>query len=818
MKKISWLIVSVILLALVGCGGGGGDANGNQPTPKTKIDFILTSFDNSNSRLHILLNLKPSALPKDVKVILKNFSLSTTNECRVFNYSFNGSSDTTMEFRTKGDVKVLTVDSDYSCPDDTQLYSNNILLHYNKWVSNSDGSSKRGPFSESINLAYGSGGDGSSANKLYQIFPPEQVVIDKSDEIYQIDVAVSESDENGIHPATDVNVTAEFLQPVFGWLEQYTTFTDSSGTAHFIYHSPKNLRGLTRVNLYFYVGSNSNMRRATKLVFKPIDTVERIYLMPQTIQVTKANEEHNITIITVNHDNIGVPAEIKIEQLYSEDDKDYGKFSSTTITTNADGIGTVTYTAPSSIFGLEDKSVTVTEPKSNLEKELQITYDQGSVDYQISIDTPNSLSIEQNSTITVSIHEKGNKENIIDDEAVKDVVLSVKDYYNMLNFEGDSIRYSYSGDAKKDIDVETKRVSGVAIIEATATINNGKRDITIKTAIPVTILSGDISSISLSYIKTEADDTTGLFYDYYNVHAVDKYANPVNNGSHFHPTLICGGNESNATAPATILPATSTDANSSYGEIRRGPEYTIFQDIYTRPFDKVNPARDRLIVLPTFDASNKDYLGGWTIFNVFDDYELALEEEYYGQETKGLRYIVGDEDRLLLGEVHVASVTDGNDDQNYTIGADGTGIIKVSYDPMLVGHTYTLATTAYGDHSRSGTAIKASFRGTDIVISSEEVEIPKNGSVDANLTVTVKTPADGIEWVDDIDLVPNNITVDDPTKCTIDFNAPTTDLHVDKGKITVNVKYKESDDNASSVTCTVQQNTDYKGAHFYYEY
>ncbi len=816
MKKLALLIVSIILFAITGCGSGGGDADGNQPTPKTKVDFILTSFDAKDGRIHTLLNLKASTLPKDVKVLLKNFSLSTTNECTLSNYSFNGSSDISMEFKTKGDIKVLTIDSEYNCPDDTQLYSNNILIHYDKWVSNSDGSSKRGPFSESINLAYAGGEDSGKANKIYQIFPPEQVIIDKSNNIYQIDVAVSESDANGVHPATDVNVTAEFLQPVFGWLEQYTTITDSSGTAHFIYHSPKNLRGLTKVNLYFYVGSNSNMRRATKLVFKPIDTVERIYLMPQTIQVTKANEEHNITIITVNHDNIGVPAEIKIEQLYSEDNKNYGKFLSTTITTNADGIGTITYTAPSSIFGLEDKSVTVTEPKSNLEKELQITYDQGSVDYQISIDTPNTLSIEQNSTIIVSIHEKGNKENIIDDEAVKDVVLSVKDYYSMLNFEDDSIRYYYSSDAKKDIDIETKKVSGVAIIEAKATINNGKRDITIQTAIPVTIMSGKISSISLNYISTEADTDSGLFYDYYNVHAVDKYANPVNNGSEFHPTLICGGNESNATAPATIIPANS-DTNSSFGEIRRGPEYTLFQDIQNRPFEVVDPSRDRLIVLPTTDASNKNYLGGWTISEVFGDYELALEEEYYAQEAKGLRYIVGDEDRLINGEIHVASVTDANDGQDYTIDGNGTAKIKVAYDPSLATHTYTLAATAYGDNSRSGTSLRAFFRGSEeYKVLGETVYVPNHGNIDANLTILVKSPNGAFEPINDVNIVPGSLTSEPPTECKIDFNAKSTNLHVTHGRITINVKANKDDNATKEVECTINWIKSNSGIYFEY--
>ncbi len=813
MKKLALLIVSVMLIALTGCGTGGGDADGNKPVPDTKVNFSLSSFDASNGKIHAVMNLKASKLPKDVKIMLKNFSLTTLNECTLSSFSFNGADDATFNFKYLGSTQVLTIDSDFQCPQDSDLYSNKIMLHYDKWVSNMDGSSKRGPFPKSVSLA-GSGGENADGSLNYEIFPPKSLTVDALDSVYEIDVAVAVDDDTGRHPAIDTNVTAEFLQPVFGWIEKYTVKTDSSGTARFVYHSPKNIRGLSDTSLYFY--TDTNVRQNTKIIFKPQEGVDRVYLMPQTLQVTKSNEEQNITIVTVNKDNIGVPANIKIEQLYNGDGKDYGKFSTTLVTTDANGKGSFTYTSPSSLYGLDDRTVKLTEEKSGITKDLTITYDQGSIDYQISIDAPKTLSIEQNSTIVVSIHEKGNKDNIIEDENVKNVTLSVKDYYSMINFPDDSIRYSYSVDANKEVDVETKRVSGVAIIEAEATVFNGKRDIKIQTAIPVTIMSGAISSISLNYISTKADADTGLFYDYYNVHAVDKYANPVNNGGHFHPTLICGGNENNATAPATIIPA-NADTNSSFGEIRKGPEYTIFQDTQNRPFDKVDASRDRLIVLPTADASNKNYIGGWTISNVFGDYELGLEEDYYGKDAKGLRYIVGDEDRLLMGEVHVASVTDANDGQDYTIDGNGVAKIKVAYDPALVSHTYTLAVTAYGENARSATALKDSFRGNDKYnVSDSVVVVPNHGNADTNVSVAIETPGGGSTWLDDVDIVPSSITVNPADKCKLDFNADTTDLHVKRGVFTVNVKADVDDNQTKEVECTVKWNGTNSGIYLEY--
>ena len=1031
MKKLTLLIVSIILFALSGCGSGGGDADGNQPVPDTKINFTLTSFDASNGKIHTVMNLEASVLPKDVKVNLKHFTLNSLNECTLSNTIFNGQTDTSLEFTHIGSAKVLTIDSDYHCPNDITLSSSNIMLNYDKWVIKGDGSPERGPFPKSINLGNIGGEDGSN----YKVFPPKDFIVDSADYPYTINVAVSTTDETGTHPAVDTNVTAEFLPAQFGWIENYDVLTDASGIAKFRYHSPKSLDGLKNTNikfyaagdtsnkqstqlifksyengkyqvfpdknltvdianttytinvtvsttdetgthpavdtnvtaeflpaqfgwienydvltdasgiakfryhspksldglkntnikfyaagdtsnkqstqlifksyengkyqvfpdknltvdianttytinvtvsttdetgthpavgvnvnadflqpifgslinytattdnsgiaqfqyhspknlhgledsyLSFYIGKDNTIKEKTKLIFKPLEGVDRLYIIPQTLQVTQSNEEQNITIVTVNKDNIGVPASIQIEQLYNGDGKDYGKFSTNLVTTDANGIGSFTYTSPQSLYGLSDRNITLSENKSGVTKDLQIIYDKGSLDYEISIETPDKLSIEQNTSIVVYIHERDKPKALIDDENVKDVVLNVKDYYNMIGFsDSDSIRYNYSESAKKKVDIETKKLSGVALIEVEATIFNGKRDITIQTVIPITIMSGPISSISLNYISTEANSENGLFYDYYNVHAVDKYANPVNDGSHFHPTLICGGNEKNTTAPATIIPAFA-DANSSFGEISKGPEYTIFEDIHNRPFDVVNPNRDRLIVLPTNDASSKNYIGAWTISQVFGDYELALEEDYYGQDAKGLRYIVGDEDRLINGEIHVADVTDANDGQNYTIDGNGTAKIKVAYDPSFVAHTYTLSATAYSENSRSGTAVKDSFRGLESSLTETQVTvyIPKNKTVDANLTLYISTPAGGQVWLDDVDIVPSSLTTEPPENCMINFDAKTTDLHTKRGRITVNVKALKTDENTTEDTpCTVKWSG--KNSGIYLEY
>ena len=196
---------------------------------------------------------------------------------------------------------------------------------------------------------------------------------------------------------------------------------------------------------------------------------------------------------------------------------------------------------------------------------------------------------------------------------------------------------------------------------------------------------------------------------------------------------------------------------------------------------------------------------------------MGLEEDYYGKDAKGLRYIVGDEDRLLMGEVHVASVTDANDGQDYTIDDNGTAKIKVAYDPALVSHTYTLAVTAYGENSRSATALKDSFRGNDKYnVSDSVVVVPNHGNADANVSVGIETPAGGSIWLDDVDIVPSSITVNPADKCKLDFNADTTDLHVKRGVFTVNVKADVDDNQTKEVECTVKWNGTNSGIYLEY--
>ncbi len=820
MKKFALLIVSTLLLILSGCGGGGGDADGNRPVPVTNVTTSVVSFETSGNRFHSLLNMSAEKLPKDVKVKLNNFSVNLLNGCSVSNVTFNGMSDTTLEFNSVGETHTVTMDGDFNCPSPTDIYSKDVQMNYDKWIMNSDGSSERGPFPVSVNLGNPDPGEGSGEG-TYKLYPDEKLTVQKSEMTYNINVAVSVTDVNGTHPATDTKVSANFLQPMFGSLENYTVTTNSDGIAKFIYHSPKNIQNLSDTYISFYRYDNPNKTEKTQLVFDPQleDGVARMYLMPQSVQVSTPNAEQNITIITVNSRNVGVSAPVELEQLINGDGNDYGKFSTTQIQTDATGIGTVVYTAPDSISGQPSRTITVTEKNNNIQKQLTFNYlapEQGVTSYQITVDTPKTIAVEQNGSIAIVIHEKDNPNKLIPDENVKNVTISIEGYEKMLSFtNGSGNTYSYAEEATKSVGVTTKTIAGVAIMEVEATIYNGKEDVKITSTVPLTIMSGPISSISLNYISTKTDDTeNSLFYDYYNVHAVDKYANPANPGDKFYPTIICGGNMDNSKAAGTIIP---TDPEKGNATISTANSATVFTDSLNKPFNKVDLTRDRLIVLPSVQASKKDYIGGWSIADVNSNESLTLKEEYYAAQTTGLRYIVGDEDRLLNTEVHVAHVEADDGSSDYTIGENGTAKIRVTYDPTLVGHTYSIAVTSYGDKERTGTAIRDNFKGKDAdngYVSGAKVSVPNGGSTDIVYTIAIVTPTGATVWLDNVDLVPSSFTVDPITKCSIDF--ANSNFHIDRGGVELRISANDPESTDPTIECTVSWVNNNSG--IYYEY
>jgi|GEM_PF-3568563 hypothetical protein len=800
MKKI-YLLMATIILILSGCGGGGGnDAEDNGPPPTAKIDTSVVSFENDSSgnEFSAIVKMTAAQMAQDIKIELDGLSLSLNNGCTVDSYTIENVSGEDLRFEAVGESHNININAKYSCPGSKRVISTAVELSYDKWILNGNNSERRGPYKEVVNLAQtGASGDTQSASS-YKLYAQESLTVKSSQEHYQISVALSVTDINGTHPAVGEKIVASFIQPLYGSLQSYSVTTDESGMATFTYVPPKEMKGLSESLITFYKeGEPSNMSE-TKLIFEPqLDKgVANLYIMPQNIQVSKAGEEQKIKFITVNSENVGISAEVEVEQLFNGDGNDYGEFSTTTIKTNDSGIGELTYKAPDSIDNQPTRVITATEKQSNIQKEMTFNFfstGDGVATYEIEASAPKTIAVEQEGVILVSIHEKGAPDKLIDSERVKNVTVDISGFKNMLSFtKVDDNKFSYSQENVMSIGIKTKTIAGVALVQIEATIFNGKEDVKLKTAAPLTIMSGPISSLSLVYVKTIPDEQKGLFKDIYTVHAVDKYANHANKGDKIHPSLISGGTEGNSTEAATIMPD-----GADTGAIEHSGGVSTFTDSTRKPFGNLNPARDRVIVLASNSHSGKEYMGHWSIEDISSSESLTLKETYYGSKIKtGLKYVVGDEDRLLNGNVATADVVGSADNPDYTIDDNGTAQIEVVYDPAFVGHTYTIAVNSYTSKSRSGAAIINNFRGNGYVCN--DVTVPANGDTqDAVLAIAILNPNGGTVWLDNVDITAQSLSAEPKKQCSIDFD--NSNLHVKSGHVLVKVNTTAG----TSDTCTI---------------
>jgi hypothetical protein len=272
------------------------------------------------------------------------------------------------------------------------------------------------------------------------------------------------------------------------------------------------------------------------------------------------------------------------------------------------------------------------------------------------------------------------------------------------------------------IEVETKTLSGVAIIEVMADVFNGDHNVTLTVSVPVTVLSGEVTAMSIFYVGS-SEDGVGQFINTYTIHAVDKYGNPAREGVTIHPSLINGTNKVDP-----IVSIYGENGNITQGD----PALDTFSDTTADFITAGVSVLDRLVIVPNPSKYDSTYLGNWTLDSVLSGTELALTEEYYGIDESNLSYVIGNENRYVDGYgVAVADIATKAD--GYMTDENGNVQFDVKFDPILAGHTVTIAANAY-DGERTGVAKIAGLRWGHYYSSSELLRI--DGS-DHNVTLSV---------------------------------------------------------------------------------
>jgi hypothetical protein len=294
---------------------------------------------------------------------------------------------------------------------------------------------------------------------------PTEINIAKTGENAGINLFLS----NSSGPVVNTPIKANWFDPNSGTLNSYSVVTDTSGKAVFDYTAPATLPA-SDVTITFEVENGSPLLTeavVVKFISGGDDVVADMYISPQSFTITVPNEKKEISIVTVNAENIGISAKVQIEQ--PNNGTDYGQFDKTNVTTDSNGYATVEYTAPSSISGLTERNITFTELSQGLTRELNMKFNTSTgpgTEYEIEVIVPTSLSVESIDQITVIIHELGNDTATIDDDDVLEVNLTSL-IRNLLTFGG-SPTTTYSDAAVKPISVTSSTLSWTAVHDITA--------------------------------------------------------------------------------------------------------------------------------------------------------------------------------------------------------------------------------------------------------------------------------------------------------------------------------------------------------------
>ena len=301
------------------------------------------------------------------------------------------------------------------------------------------------------------------------------------------------------------------------------------------------------------------------------------------------------------------------------------------------------------------------------------------------------------------------------------------------------------------------------------------------------------TALSLVYMETIAEEGSGKIINRYRVHAVDKKSNQPRVGIPVSMSLINN---------ARVIQL------NNKGAIDKNATLVTFIDT-TKSFSKVEK-EDNLIVLPTEDRMDASYLGGWTVEEVQTDTKLKLFESDINltkNDKNNLNYVIGNEVRLVGGQIAVADVKNVNNDT--TTDENGYIIFDVTFDPKLAGHTVTLEAHGDIDGQRVGVSQITTLRFDNI--NAESFVIDNQDGVDK--IVTLIALINSTETLSEIELDKNSFHAvsSGDNVCSIKSVSFTNDKikTTNEGKIILTigtVQAKDSDNNDMITTCTVSWN------------
>jgi len=719
MKKYLFFIISLILFT--GCQSSSSGSNSNPLKPRV----VISNLQSSNV----------SSIKGNIKIIETNTFYSSAefsnisfadDNCQINSYHLDKNSLKNGEItsfeanltcsQTPATIKVLFDEKatyiDMNVKTTQQHFVKVVELTTNSQNNSSNNSSTNSNNNTNSNSSNNT--STTSQNSLTKIkiadIQPSSITLNTGDS-FTFYVYVFDENNNPLSTQVKISPPVDDNNSMVGEFENYLITTDSNGKGSFTYKAPNLIDGNEKnITVPIIIGNNLgnqveknitiDIKKNAQIVVLPT----KLILVPNSITVAAGNS-YTIQLFTLDNNNRGVSSTVILSHPIDENNNSWGTFDNYTIQTDENGEGSVTFTASKSLNKL-DKNFSVlftvqsTGIKQNLLLQKPNTIENNLTQYEILYTVPDSVEVDSDFSLNIKVVNKKTQE-LINDKNVSEINISSQNHKVYFDNNNSKFNFSIKNVNNIGIDAHSLTKSGIDILDVNISIKEGDNNRIISKQVPITIISGPVHTISINPVSHNYLADIGLFEVTYSVHAVDKYSNPVKAGT----KLVLG---------AIVNPKVKGNGTGKLIPIE-GSDTSEFNDS-NENFNSVS-LNDTLIIFPDNTHTDPLYLGGWIIQEKNSDDEnhsLILSSAYSGDEVDNLYYLIGDERRYISCFDTLAVADFDAEDKTYEVGSDGTAIVKLRYDPYLVGHTVSLYANSY-QTQRIGISLKDIFINNDVL-------------------------------------------------------------------------------------------------------
>ena len=681
MKKL--ILAAIALLFFIGCDTSSSTtdiANDHPLEPKINISNLKLTNNSLTGNIKLSEN--------------NNFYMDATftnihinsNECNITNFKLSkntlkNNEETNFTITTNCSKIPTTINVSF---DETASYMDNNVKNIKK------------SFTKEVTIIQNSTKNETNTTTTAIItkafLQPSSVILKNGDQ-FTFYVYTFDENNNPISVPVKINPPIDTKGQIIGEFNTYLIQTNKNGKGSFTYIAPNTLKE-NNITLNIPIIFNNDIEKNLTIQLQKQKKVTiyptKLILVPNSISVT-GGSSYTITILTLDNNNRGISSTVLISHPIDNKNNSWGNFDKYIITTDENGEGSVTFTATNNLTNLENNlSVPVTIQSTGLTANLLLVKapaaSKETISYDIKYNAPSSIQIEKDFSINIQVI-NNNTQQLVDNNNISEINLTSENH--LIYFDNNKTKFQTTiKNNNLNVPATALTTSGIDIIDVNATIDTNGSKQNISKQIPIVIISGPVSAISINPVSSTYNSDTGLFEHIYSIHAVDKYSNPVHAGTKI-----------------TVGAVVNNKITGNNGELKpiQGSDTSKFYDS-SKNFtnDLIN---NTLIIIANQNHTSPSYLGGWIIQNIEDSTHLILASAFSGSDTTGLSYVIGDEKRFNSCDSTLAVADFDSSDKTYETNSNGIAMVKLRFDPYLIGKTITLYANSYQD-KRVGISIK----------------------------------------------------------------------------------------------------------------